>query len=233
MPRARSYNQDDWQTAADQESASGCLSFYILPPLAGVIMVCLLTIFALRVPRDAYAALPGNTFTPFPAGSSISPIFTREVQHWSNDIVDWANSAGLDPNLVAVVMQIESCGDSRAISRAGAMGLFQVMPFHFRFGESPYTPEVNALRGLDYLARSLNAANGNTRLALAGYNGGIGVITRSEWTWSAETLRYIRYGVPIYEDASRGAVTSAALTEWYEKYGASLCQQASRRLGLN
>jgi soluble lytic murein transglycosylase-like protein len=234
MPRARSYNQDEWQTAAEQESASGCLSFYILPPLAGILMICLLTIFAFKVPRDASAASPmTDTITPFPASSNISPIFTQEIQYWSNDIVHWANVAALDPNLVAAVMQIESCGDPRAISRAGAIGLFQVMPYHFHFGENPYTPEVNALRGLNYLARSLNAANGNTRLALAGYNGGIGVITRSEWTWSTETLRYIRYGVPIYEDARSGAITSAALNEWYQKYGVSLCQQASRRLGLN
>lgn len=233
MPRARSYNPNEWQTAAEQESASGCLSFYVLPPLAGVIMVCLLTIFALKVPRDAYAASPSNTITPFPVSSSISPIFTKEVQHWGKDIVHWANVAGLDPNLAAVVMQIESCGDPRALSRAGAMGLFQVMPFHFHFGENPYTPEVNALRGLNYLSRSLNSANGNVRLALAGYNGGIGVITRSEWTWSSETLRYIQYGVPIYEDASSGATTSTSLSEWYEKYGAGLCRQASKRLGLN
>ena len=112
------------------------------------------------------------------------------------------------------------------------MGLFQVMPFHFHFGENPYNPETNALRGLNYLSRSLNTANNNVRLALAGYNGGIGVIARSEWSWSAETKRYIRYGVPIYEDARSGATTSIALEEWYQNYGAGLCQQASRRLGL-
>ena len=129
-------------------------------------------------------------------------------------------------------MQIESCGDPRALSHAGAMGLFQVMPFHFHFGENPYNPETNALRGLNYLSRSLNTANNNVRLALAGYNGGIGVISRSEWSWSAETKRYIQYGAPMYEDARSGATSSAILDEWYQKYGAGLCRQASRRLGL-
>jgi soluble lytic murein transglycosylase-like protein len=128
-------------------------------------------------------------------------------------------------------MQIESCGDPRARSRAGAMGLFQVMPFHFYAADNPYDPDTNAARGLAYLAKSLKAANGNARLALAGYNGGIGVITRAEWTWSAETKRYVYYGAPIYEDARRGAASSSMLDEWYKKYGVALCRQASERLG--
>jgi len=229
MPRARSRTQDDWQTAADAQDASGCLSFYILPPLSVLLIACLLTLFALNIPTQAVASAPNTSGT---SPSALSPIFTREVQHWGGDITRWANASSLDPNLVAVIMQIESCGDPRALSRAGAMGLFQVMPFHFHFGENPYNPETNALRGLNYLSRSLNTGNNNVRLALAGYNGGIGVISRSEWTWSAETKRYIRYGVPIYEDARSGATTSTALNEWYQKYGVSLCQQASRRLGL-
>jgi soluble lytic murein transglycosylase-like protein len=146
--------------------------------------------------------------------------------------VRWANAAGVDPNLAATVMQIESCGDPRATSRSGATSLFQVMPFHFKIGENPYDPETNALRGLNYLSRSLQAGGGNARLALAGYNGGIGVIARSEWAWSSETKRYVLYGAPIYEDARSGATSSASLTEWYQKYGAGLCRQAAQRLGI-
>jgi soluble lytic murein transglycosylase-like protein len=164
--------------------------------------------------------------------TSISPVFTKEVQHWGPDIVRWSAVAGVDPNLAATVMQIESCGDPRATSTAGAMGLFQVMPFHFRTGENGYSPETNALRGLNYLSRSLAAGSGDARLALAGYNGGIGVIERGEWTWSAQTQRYVQYGWPIYHDASSGAATSASVQEWYSSYGASLCRQASERLGL-
>jgi soluble lytic murein transglycosylase-like protein len=130
-------------------------------------------------------------------------------------------------------MQIESCGDPRALSRAGASGLFQVMPFHFQLGENPFNPDTNALRGTSYLSRSLQAANGDARLALAGYNGGIGVISRGEWTWSAETNRYVRFGGPIYADASSGSTSSPTLDEWYRKYGASLCRQASNRLGIS
>jgi len=270
MSRARFQEPDDWQTAVASENGSGCLSFYILPPLAVFLIAGLLAILAFNSPVPT-AALPVNNSTLLlqpaappinnltsPIQSSplvtenseattplfqfssenstssavISPIFTREVQHWANDIARWAGAASLDPNLAAVVMQIESCGDPRATSRSGAMGLFQVMPFHFHTGENPYDPDTNALRGMNYLARSLNTANGNPYFALAGYNGGIGVIARGQWSWAAETLRYVRYGAPIYEDARSGATSSAMSTEWYQKYGAGLCRQAAQRLGL-
>ena len=229
MPRARSKKQADWQTAAPHENGSGCLSLYSLSILAVMLITCLITALSLNTPIKISAASPSEQTD----STHISPIFTREVQHWDSDITRWANASALDPNLVAVILQIESCGNPFALSSAGAMGLFQVMPFHFRFGENPYNPETNALRGLEYLARSLQAANGDAHLALAGYNGGIGVISRNEWTWSAETKRYVYYGAPIYEDARNGGTSSPMLDEWYRKYGVSLCRDASERLGLN
>lgn len=231
MPRARSQQYDNRQTAAAEEDAGGCLSFYALPPLAVIFIACLLAALALNLPVQTSAS-PVVQPVSAPAGG-LSPIFTREVQYWGNDIVRWANASSLDPNLVATVMQIESCGDPRALSRAGAMGLFQVMPFHFHYGENGFDTETNALRGLNYLARALQTANGDPRLALAGYNGGIGVIHRGEWTWHAETARYVRYGAPIYNDARSGVSSSTALDEWYQRYGAGLCRQAAQRLGLD
>ncbi len=165
---------------------------------------------------------------PVAAVAGLAPFFRPEVLYWGEALMRWSAQAGLDPNLAATVMQIESCGDPSAVSRSGAIGLFQVMPFHFTSSDNPYDPDTNALRGLNYLSRSFQTAGGNARLALAGYNGGIGVISRGEWTWAAETARYVYFGAPIYEDAQRGFSQSAALEEWYNKYGVSLCRHASQ-----
>ena len=255
MPRARSQMQDDWQTAAASGTGSGCLSFYVLSPLAALVIIGFVAFLALQSPLtpralpvsdstmllqtagqrpESGAVTPIWSFGSTNASSSsgLSPIFTKEIQHWGKEIVRWANAASVDPNLAATVMQIESCGDPRATSRSGAMGLFQVMPFHFHFGENPYDPETNALRGVGYLARALEQGGGNPRLAMAGYNGGVGVIARMEWLWPSETKRYVLYGAPIYEDARNGSTSSAMLTEWYQKYGVSLCRQAAQRLGI-
>ena len=223
MPRARTWLNDAGTAAASQDQGSGCSLNFLLPPLT----VILISTFLATV---AWKASP-ITRPPL-RPSIISMIFTPEVQYWSDSISRWSAASGLDPDLVATVMQIESCGDPRATSTAGAMGLFQVMPFHFTILDQPYNPDINAERGLAYLVRSLDAAKGDARLALAGYNGGIGVINRGEWTWSAQTKRYVQYGWPIYYDTRLGASSSSALSEWHKKYGAGLCRKAHERLGL-
>jgi hypothetical protein len=164
--------------------------------------------------------------------AKLSPVFTPEVQYWGDAITRWSRTAGIDPNLAATVMQIESCGDPSATSGSGAMGLFQVMPFHFATVDSPYAPDTNALRGLDYLRRSLSAADNDARLAFAGYNGGIGVIGRSEWTWPAETIRYAYWGSGIYADAIAGLPESSRLNEWLAA-GGGLCAHARQVLGID
>ena len=230
MSRARPENAYRQTAATPQEEGSGCLSGFTIVPLAVIFISALLASFAWKTtpkPVNLSADLP-----PVTTSTSISPIFRVEIHHWADSISKWAAASQLDPNLVATIMQIESCGDPRARSSAGAMGLFQVMPFHFYAVDDPYNPDTNAARGLAYLAKSLATGGGNARLAMAGYNGGIGLISRGEWTWPAQTNRYVRYGAPIYEDARNGLTSSAALNEWYEKYGVSLCRQASQRLGL-
>ncbi len=48
----------------------------------------------------------------------ISPVFSPQVQHWAPQIVAWSAQYGLDPDIVATIMQIESCGDPQAGSSA-------------------------------------------------------------------------------------------------------------------
>jgi soluble lytic murein transglycosylase-like protein len=200
------------------------LAASLLLPLAGVVALSL-------HPEETAAVLERAARAPAPAPEApegLAPLFTPEVQRWSDRIRVWARAYGLDPNLVATVMQIESCGHPQARSRSGALGLFQVMPFHFGVGEDPLDPETNARAGLAYLAEALRKANGDVAQALAGYNGGHSVIGQPG-RWSAETRRYVYWGLGIYEDARRGQAQSARLQEWLEAGGRSLCEQAARR----
>jgi soluble lytic murein transglycosylase-like protein len=164
--------------------------------------------------------------------NQIAPLFTEEVHYWESKIVTWSDDWNLDPNFVATIMQIESCGDPKARSSAGAMGLFQVMPVHFSEDDDPYKPNVNARRGLAYMKLALDTRSGDPRLALAGYNGGITGAQRPESDWPSETIRYVYWGVGIYEDALNGKDTSDRLREWLAAGGNSLCNQAAGNLGL-
>jgi len=81
---------------------------------------------------------------------------------------------GVDATLIRSVMQTESAFDALAVSRAGAMGLMQLMPdVALELGvEDPFDPRQNVMGGVKYLRRLLNLYNGNVPLALASYNAG-------------------------------------------------------------
>jgi soluble lytic murein transglycosylase-like protein len=163
---------------------------------------------------------------------AISPVFSGEIQHWAPQIVKWAADHSLDPDMVATIMQIESCGDPQAHSHAGAQGLFQVMPFHFVAGEDMLDPDTNARRGMAYFAERLVQTAGDVGKAFAGYNGGH-VAAGGNWnTWANETQRYYTWSTGIYQDAKAGLTESPTLKEWFAAGGASLCQQAANQLGL-
>jgi hypothetical protein len=233
MPAARS----TYSTAnrrRETAEGQGCLSGFALPPLLALVVGVSLLLFISNFSpesNDGDVNAESDALTPGEMTGSLSPIFTPEIQHWGPQIIRWAADYNLDPNLVATVMQIESCGNPDAHSSAGAMGLFQVMPFHFSALEDPYDPETNARRGMSYLYRSLVAAEGNPGLALAGYNGGISIIGKPQSQWADETQRYLYWGAGIYSDAASGAVESPRLNEWLSR-ASGLCSRARERLKL-
>lgn len=170
--------------------------------------------------------LLGNHQTP------LAPLFTEQIDYWADDIVRWAETNNLDPNLLATVMQIESCGHPDVSSPAGAQGLFQVMPFHFMPGEVYLDPETNAYRGASFLNECLRYSNGDPGGALACYNGGPSVITRNFHNWPNETQRYYLWGVGIYADAIANMDRSLVLEQWLNAGGRHLCESASGVLGI-
>jgi soluble lytic murein transglycosylase-like protein len=158
---------------------------------------------------------------------SIAPLFTPEVDYWADDISRWSRVYSIDHNLLATVMQIESCGHDSVASVAGAQGLFQVMPFHFEDDEIQTDPETNVRRGAQVLNDCMIFANGDPGLAMACYNGGPSVTQKSFQAWQPETQRYYTWGLGIYADAINNAAYSDTLASWLAAGGSLLCEQAA------
>jgi hypothetical protein len=80
----------------------------------------------------------------------------------------------LDIDLLASVVKAESDGNPKAVSRAGARGLMQLMPgtAHELGVEDSYKPDQNVRGGSRYLDALLVRYNDNVALALAAYNAG-------------------------------------------------------------
>jgi len=233
------------QAAADPMAAVQQRMMLVLG--ASLVFVVLFAMWAIRMGGLSSAATDTTTVAPaeqteeqvVPAdtstgasGGGIAPLFTREVQHWAPQIVAWAAEFGIDPNMAATVMQIESCGDPNAVSGSGAQGLFQVMPFHFSAGENMQDPDTNARRGMAYLAQGMQLTSGDTGLTFAGYNGGHGTAAKGWAAWPNETQRYYTWSTGIYQDAVVGSASSETLNQWLAAGGAGLCQQAAARLGI-
>jgi soluble lytic murein transglycosylase-like protein len=86
----------------------------------------------------------------------------------------------VDAALIRSVIQAESAFDPSALSRAGAMGLMQLMPDTAdAFGVvNPFDPRENIMAGTQLLKELLTAHHGNLPLTLASYNAGSGVVAR-------------------------------------------------------
>ncbi len=206
---------------------------FTLLAIALVILAPNLLALAVDVTGQVIEAVPRLLEDVFGQRASIAPIFTEEVSYWSEDIQRWSDTYDIDPNLLATVMQIESCGHPTVSSSAGAQGLFQVMPYHFAADENMLDPETNIKRGAEVLQQCLQTAEGDIGLALACYNGGPSVTTLPFNAWYPETQRYYQWGTGIYTDATSGNTYSITLYQWLEAGGQSLCDRASSALGLN
>jgi len=90
-----------------------------------------------------------------------------------------ATRAGLDPQLVLALIQVESNFRKYAVSNAGARGLMQVMPFWASLiGDGNvrklFDTEANLRYGCVILRYYLDRENGNLFRALGRYNGSLG-----------------------------------------------------------
>ncbi len=94
-------------------------------------------------------------------------------------VAEASQRSGVPAAWIRAVMRVESAGDVRAISRAGAMGLMQIMPDtwaalrrRLSLGNDPYDPRDNILAGTAYL-REMHDRYGSPGF-LAAYNAGPG-----------------------------------------------------------
>lgn len=119
-------------------------------------------------------------------------------------IAEAAQRFGVPEAWIRAVMRVESAGDVRAISPAGAMGLMQVMPatwaelrVRHRLGRNPYDPRDNILAGAAYL-REMHDRYGSSGF-LAAYNAGPGRYEEylAGRPLPAETRAYVATLAPI------------------------------------
>lgn len=124
------------------------------------------------------------------------------------------------------VMHVESRGNRRAVSRAGAMGLMQVMPATWamltarhRLGDDPFDVRANIFAGAAYL-RMMWDRYRDVSLMLAAYNAGPGradAYAAGRRSLPAETIAYVRQIAPeigASDGASPAPAPALAAPNW-------------------
>jgi soluble lytic murein transglycosylase-like protein len=190
-------------------------------------------------PRRA-PALGAQPALPPPVSHDVSIGWLPESVARHRPLLSWASrNHGVDANLLAVVVLVESGGQVTVESPAGAVGLMQVMPatgadIASRRGLSGYAPErlrdpaYNVDFGAWYLSKQVQSfwtgdGQQTVELAAAAYNGGPGRLRRhlkGEGELPDETRRYRRWvGGMWYE---RWQPASSIYAEWMAAGGRRL-----------
>lgn len=104
--------------------------------------------------------------------------------------------------LIRAVISVESDYDPQAVSRAGARGLMQMMPFTWKgMGVTdPFDARQNIFGGTRFLRVLANRFRGDLVLTIAAYHAGAGAVTKYGWSIPpyATTQAYVRMVLSRY-----------------------------------
>ncbi len=142
----------------------------------------------LQVARSTFSQViftPGSARADRPRGgglislSTSAPARAAQASPEIQALIDEAAQRyAVEPALVHAVVRAESAFDHLAVSKAGAMGLMQLMPGTAELVgvRDAFHPQENVDGGVYYLRRMLDRFGNNVPLALAAYNAGPGAV---------------------------------------------------------
>ncbi len=116
-------------------------------------------------------------------------------------IIKASKKHGVPFQLLKAVIKAESDFNTKAVSKAGAMGLMQIMPKNLKSFKinNPYNPSENIMGGTRYLKSLLQQFSWKLPLALAAYNAGPNrVIQYNDIPPFKETEEYVKRVIRYY-----------------------------------
>ena len=184
-----------------------------------------------------------------PAATSVGISWLpKTVDHWRDGLERLGASNKVDPELLAIIVLVESGGNPVAKSRSGALGLMQIIPLtgkHIatqrKLPEQPKEkltdPDYNLDFGSWYIGHQLDffqVPGDRTRtveLAAAAYNGGPNKLKRhlnGAESLSNETQRYMKWVGGMWRE--RRNPRSTTYQAWWTAGGERLVREAGTKL---
>ncbi len=158
--------------------------------------------------HDGFRKVTSRGWKHKPMQSLDTKNFAKNKKKFASLLGKAARRYRIDEALLNAVVTAESAYDPKAVSKAGAVGLMQLMPGTAkRYGTTDrYNPEANVFAGTRYL-RDLLLQFNDTKLALAAYNAGENNVIRygHKIPPFKETQKYVKK-VMHYWDKYRAAL---------------------------
>ena len=128
------------------------------------------------------------------SGRAAAITMTRGAAAYRPLIAQAAATYDVSPALIDAIAHVESRYNQRAVSRAGAGGIMQLMPGTARdLGVDARDAAGNIRGGTAYLRQLLNRFDGDVVRTIAAYNAGPGAVARAGGIPAyPETVRYVR-----------------------------------------
>jgi len=161
-----------------------------------------------RVRKKGYTLKRSYKTKPYRSGARNAPYHARTIKsQYDALIVNMALKYDLEPSFVKAIIHVESAFDANAISRAGAMGLMQLMPAtasNYQLKQDHFNPNRNVEAGVQHLKDLMERYGKDKKLSLAAYNAGEGAVSKYR-------------GIPPYEETQNYVVKVLKLYKLYKK----------------
>ncbi len=162
---------------------------------------------------QAATPVPGYV-TPEPVAAAVEVVgqFTNTVEQWRPQIDDWAVFYGVEANVIATVLQVETCGNKEYYNdQQHRYGLFGVEWFQFAVGDDYYDLETNTKLGMTVL-QDLTQQTNNMGLVFGGWKSRVAMVQSFD-RWDRFAMQFYWNASPIYMGAKNGD-GGAAAREW-------------------
>lgn len=163
--------------------------------------------------KQSFIDIPADEIAGY--SSQPDPVPATPAKNTNQIVSEASDEHGVDSDFIRSVIRQESAGNERAVSRAGAQGLMQLMPqtaARLGVGDS-FSPEQNVRGGTRYLRELLERYNGDAIKALAAYNAGPGAVDRYHGVPPyRETQQYVRRVVRDYNRSKELSAKQKSVT---------------------
>ena len=198
----------------------------VVPPVALVTSTTVSTLTPTVAATLEPTPTPVPTAIPSPTpllSEGLASSWSDSILQWSAEIIQVSDKYGLDPNLLAAIIEQESGGDPTGVSYAGAVGLMGIMPYNDVAGlnERPSAqvladPVTNIEWGAQILHGYLMDLEGDLYWTLAVYNGG--------WIY-AETATPRAYAEVVLDRYARAVIARAGVAVEADQWTIALKQE--------